>query len=326
MIWKVGVGILCLAMFSTELLAEGMTFGIAGKSTSDVNFIAAWQGCAAEARKNGDLCIHIGEGGPANFRVQDRAIREAIENGLEGLAVSVTNSTWLHGHSLQLAASKNIPVITFDSDLDRQHAHLRSAFVGPDNQEFGRELGRLARELNPQGGTVWLMSGGPYNTNLNQRLTGVRQVLIESERLPNEVHTEKANGWKEHLRSPWYNGDDYKRALKQMKVALSASEVDVFISVGAWPLIDPDRYRTALDPEVKEALEQNKRLVIIGTGALQPGQWKLLRDKLVHAYVTLDFTEMGRIAYRNLKALAGGEAVPPATYTKSKTYLLRMIE
>jgi len=313
--------ILVFLLSSTNVLADGMTFGIAGKQVDDINFIAVWKSCLQEAQKYGDTCLHIGEKGPAHFRIQDKSIAEAINKGIDGLAVSVTNSEWLYKHALTTAVKKNIPLITFDSDLDKNHAHMRSAYVGMDNLQVGREMGRIAQKLRPQGGTVWLMSGVKYSTNLNKRLMGIRQTLSGNLQFPEGKKLSGKGGWKEHNRSPWYCWDDYARSLKQMKVTLTDPKVDVFISVGHWPIINADSYRQTISSIRNDVPDTHKKTIIIGVGELLPEQMELLRENIVHAYISLDFEEMGRKSYHYLKKLAMGEKIPPVTHTGIKVYL-----
>jgi ribose transport system substrate-binding protein len=298
-----------------------MVFGIAGKRIDDVNFVAVWKRCQHEAEKQGDTCLHIGEMGAAHFRLQDKAIARAVEKGLDGLAVSIINSDWLYERSIKTAIVKKIPLITFDSDLDKKYAPMRSAYIGVDNLEVGRELGKIARQLRPGGGNVWLMSGWPFSTNLNERLLGVRRALSGDETFPQGKKLEGEGGWQEHSRSPWYCKDNYEISLEQMKFSLVDSGFDVFISVGHWPVNSSELYRKTVMSIKKRDLDTKRKLIIIGVGEILPEQAALLRDRLVHAYVSLDFKEMGKECYLHLKRLSTGGTVPRKTYTKTKTYL-----
>ncbi|WP_431687343.1 substrate-binding domain-containing protein [Hahella sp. NBU794] len=321
--WLFGIHLLTalslsLAALSTQ--AAGRIFGIAGKSVEDINFINAWKGCEEEARLNDDTCIHIGEVGPAHFRTQDRVLLEAMDRRIDGIAVSVTNSEYLAASSLRAASERGIPIITFDSDLEKPHDNLRSAYVGPDNLGFGRNLATQAMRLRPQGGAVCLMSGGPYNPNLNARLLGVRQVLSGDDAFPADRKLTGENGWHEPVRCPWYNWDKYDRALLQMREAIYNKEINVFLSVGSWPQIDLNLYREVMMPAKAEYLDSLNKIVVIGIGTPLPEQLDQLSEKLVHAFVSIDFEEMGRISYRYLKKLSEGERVPEITYTENRIY------
>lgn len=319
---KITSTILLFLLLSTNASAEGMTFGIAGKRLDDINFITVWQGCQQEAQKFGDTCIHIGEQGPAHFRIQDISISNVTKNkkGIDGLAVSVINSGWLAKYSLNWAFKKNIPIITFDSDLHKAHAHLRSAYIGMDNLEVGRELGRVAKKLRPQGGTIWLMSSELHN-NLNERLMGIRQELSGNPLFPSKKKLAGEGGWTEHRRSAWNCADDEERSIKQMEISLADSKTDVFVSVGHWPIVNTELYRRSVTPLKGTLLDTDKKIIIIAVGELLPEQMELLNEKLLHAYVALDFEEMGRKSYYLLKNLVIGKKIPQVIYTGTKINL-----
>lgn len=297
--------------------AKGLTFGMAGKSHDDENFVAAWQGCDEEAKKHGDRCLNIGRPGPTNSRAQDLAILDALEQPLAGLAVSVTHSELLAASSLARLAAKSVPLITFDSDLDAPYQHLRRSYIGPNSVDFGRELARLAMERNPKGGVLCILGSDPNHPNLIQRQTGLRQVLSGDPAWPVDTKLTGQNGWTEHARCPWNNGDDITRALKQMKVSLSELKADAVIAIGQWPVIEPDLYRQAIG-ELKEPGIGMR--VTVGIGLASPARVQLLQDGLVQGYVSIDFVEMGRASYRTMKALAKGRKVAPRVLTSLLIY------
>jgi ribose transport system substrate-binding protein len=287
--------------------AAGATFALAGKSPDDANFIAAWEGCVAAARLQGDRCLNLGSPGPAQARLQDAAIVAALQSPLAGLAVSVTHSGLLGGSALALARDKGVPVVTFDSDLEPAEQGLRRSHVGPDNLAFGRSLGGLVKAAHPQGGVVCLMSSDAHDPNLNKRLLGLRQALsgvpgwsVPSRRLQGE------GGWREPSRCPWFNGDSMARAHRQMRWALETARVTALVSVGAWPLIDPARY-AALMRELGTQRAGAGRAVFMGTGQVSAPQQALLDEGLIGGIAAIDFHEMGRQAYLTMKRLAAGE-------------------
>lgn len=301
--------------------AKGLRFGIAGKSADDANFLAVWEGCAKAAKQAGDECVNIGLPGPANVHKQDGAIADAVDKGIDGLAVSVTNSEWLARSSLGKAFVKKIPVITFDSDLDQSHAYLRRGYIGPDNLKVGSDLAQLALRFRPVGGTLCLMSGDPYNINLNERIAGVRRMLSGQGTYPANRKLQGEGGWREVSRCPFFNFDQPAMAIEQMKAALVGEKADVFVSVGHWPVLEPDRYRQGLAELKRADRDFDKRAIIIGIGKLMPAQQQLLQERLVYGYVSIEFEEMGRIAYFYLKRLVKGKGIPRLTYTKHSIYV-----
>lgn len=310
---------LWLACGAGQAHGEGRVFGLAGKRVDDVNFVAAWRGCDAEARAQGDRCLHLGRAGSANARLQDEAIRMALQEGLAALAVSVMHSGFLADHGLAQARSAGIPVVTFDSDLDWPHRDLRRLYIGPDNHAFGRELGEMVRRQWPAGGSVCLMSADVHDPNLNQRLAGVRAVLSGLlDRPPARLNGE--GGWTEPARCPWYNGDDPSRARQQIALSLESLRVQAVVSVGAWPIAEPTAYQQMLEGLRQRGLDV-RRAVFVGTGVLSPQQSLLLRQGHLAGVVEMDFEAMGRAAFRAMKRLSRGERLEGVVRTGFKSRL-----
>lgn len=286
-----------------------------GKSAADPNFVAAWQGCADEAQKSGDTCLNLSPAGnSAQARQQDAALHAALARPLAGLAVSVTHARLLAGSSLAAAAQKKLPVVTFDSDLDENNRALRRAYIGPDNIEFGARMASFVMGTHPRGGTACLLSGDANDSNLNQRLLGVRRQLSGNPNLAAGSRLRGERGWIEPDRCPFHSGDNRQRAVKQLVLALDDQRVDVVISMGQFPVLDPALFRSAVEP-LRERLQHNTQDIVVATGELTPEQRALLRDGLVRAYASIDFTEMGRATYRSMKQLAEGQDVPAVTRT-----------
>lgn len=293
--------------------AQSQVFALVGKSTGDPNFIRAWQGCAEEAQLQGDRCLHLGSPGAAQARQQDAAILAALNQPLAGLAVSVSHSAFLAEGSLKWAAAQRVPVITFDSDLEPAHRALRRGYVGPDNLAFGRQLGAAVRLARPQGGLVCLLTDGK-DPNLQQRLWGVRQALSQQPGLPSTERLQGQGGWKEPARCPWQSGDNTARAVKQVRLSLQEMKADVVISVGHWPVMDVPLFRAAIEP-LKAGMTERGQAIFVAMGQPDDAQLTLLRDGLVQAFASIDFMTMGREAYRQMKRLAQGGAIAPATAT-----------
>lgn len=293
--------------------AQSQIFALAGKSTGDPNFIRAWQGCAEEAQLQGDRCLHLGAPGAAQARQQDAAILVALKKPLAGLAVSVTHSALLAEGALKQAAAQRVPVITFDSDLEPAHRALRLGYVGPDNLAFGRQLGLAARASHPRGGLVCILTDAK-DPNLQQRLWGVRQALSQQADVPAGERLQGQGGWTEPARCPWQSGDNTPRAVKQVSLSLQDMQADVVISVGHWPVMDVPLFRAAIEP-LKAGMAERGQAILVAVGQPDEAQLNLLRDGLVQAYASIDFMTMGREAYRQMKRLAQGSAIAPATAT-----------
>lgn len=301
----VGAFALALALVPGPVSATGLNFGILGKSVDDANFVDAWRGCADAARKSGDSCVHLGAAGAAQSRLQVLAIQDALASGdFDALAISVINSALV----ARAVAPARVPVITFDSPFDAAHDELSRSYVGIDNLAFGQALGRLARRFKPTGGTICLMTAA-QDPNLTQRVWGVRQVLSGDARLPMGQRLNGEGGWFESARCPWNSGDSNSRTMAELALTLSVLKPDVFLSVGHWPVIDPVAFRATVEP-FREALTRRERVVIAAVGKITPDMERLMSDRLVHGYVSVNFYETGRLAYRTMKQLVEGLPVP----------------
>ena len=73
---------------------------------------------------------------------------------------------------MQALRAKGVKVITVDSDGPREG---REAFVGTNNLEGGRELGRLAAQLRPDGGKAVAFVGTLGAQNAKERIRGFKE-------------------------------------------------------------------------------------------------------------------------------------------------------
>ncbi|MCC9595639.1 MULTISPECIES: substrate-binding domain-containing protein [unclassified Rubrivivax] len=303
--WRFLIGLL----WAAGAQAQGQVYGLAGKSTDDPNYVAAWRGCAAEAQTWGDRCIALGVRGPARARAQDAAIVAGLQRGLSGLAVAVTNSRYLGESALALAAERSVPVVTFETDVDPAQRALRRVHIGADNADIGRQLAALVAARRPAGGQLCLLAGDSHDAATAARVTALRRTLAQDPKLAEGARLSGERGWREVARCPWFNGDDARRALRQLATAFRDEDADAVVALGAWPFADPGAYRAAVQPL---AAQDRQRVVVAATGALTAGQKALLADGLVQGYVSVDYEQMGRYAYRAMKRLATGHPVEPS--------------
>lgn len=300
------LGVGALPAVAAPYAGTALRFALSGKSGTDVNFVAAWQGCAQEAQRHGDICQFWSAEGPAQARLQDRMILDALDAHVRGLAVSVIRSDVLAQSALLEALRRRVPVITFDSDLDPADRPFRRVYVGPDNLEVGRTLGRLVIQSHPRGGVLCMMSGNRSDPNLNLRMQGVRQVLSGRPDWPAAARLQGQGGWTEAARCPWFNDDVPERALRQLKTSLGELAVDVVVSVGSWPVVDPEAFEATVSPL---APDQHGQAIYACIGQPNAALMGLLDKRWLAGMVSIDFTEMGRQVYQALKRLAVGDAV-----------------
>lgn len=314
------LGLFCALLFAPLASADSLRFALVAKTIDHPPFIQAGKGCAEAARAEGDSCILLGPSGSAHFRQQDRILGEALGMGLDGIAVSVTRSHWLAEHSLQRAGQT--PLITFDADLEPADQHLRRAYVGYDDRKFGHRLGRLAQRIRPQGGQLCLLAGSLHDTNIDMRIQGVRDYLGGAQGVGPSGHLSGASGWREHARCPLYSSGNQEVALRQLATILDSASIDLIISMGSWPVSDPEKFRKDAGPLLAEHQARGTRpAIVIGIGEPSAEQLALLDEGLVQAYLAVSFRELGRQSYWVLKRLAQGKPVPRTTLLESRVYL-----
>ncbi len=314
--------LLCGLLLAPLASAAPLQFALVAKRVDHRFFILAAEGCAEAAQAQGDSCLLLGAAGPTHFRRQNEALKAAFERGLDGIALSVTHSKWLADHALQRAGKT--PLITFDSDLGPAEQPLRKGYVGLDNLLFGQQLGMLAQRFRPQGGRLCILSGSPQDTNLQERIQGIRQQLLRSGRGADGTvdPLNGENGWSESQRCPLYSADDQEKALIQLATLLSTSQVDAIVTTGSWPIYQADAFRRQLGPLLAERGTRGTGPVIIMT-ADEPdeAQLELLDEGLVQAYLGAQSRELGRQSYRILKHLARDEPIPEKVLVGSHIYL-----
>ncbi len=317
-----GLAGLACALLLTPLSAHAasLQFALLAKRTDQSFFLEVAQGCAEAAAAEGDTCLLLGATGPAHFRRQNEALEQALAQGLDGIALSVTGSRWLAEHALRHL--RQTPLITFDSDLAPSERYLRRGYVGIDNLAFGRQLGQLLQRFRPQGGRLCILSGGQLDPNLRERLSGVRQQLRGSRDADGAEPLAGEHGWYETERCPLYSADNPENALLQLTTLLESTELDAIVAVGIWPIYDADAFRQQLGPLLEELGRQGRRPTIVMT-ASEPDerQLALLNDGLVQAYAGVNSHEIGRQSYRMLKRLALGQAVAGEIIVDSRVYL-----
>jgi len=186
--------LLCGLALAPLAAAEPLRFALLAKRVDNPFFRLVGAGCAEAAEARGDTCLLLGPSGPAHFRRQSEALEQALDRNLNGIGLAVIHSKWLAEHALKRLGQT--PLITFDSDLEPAERHLRRGYVGIDDLAFGRQPGLLAQRFRPQGGTLCILNSSAQESNLRERLQGLRQQLRgvgapkeQAERLNGE------NGW-----------------------------------------------------------------------------------------------------------------------------------
>jgi len=292
---------LLLAGISSGLLvraapaADTLRFAVVPKAMNNPFFDLARDGCVKRAKELGNVeCIYRGpvEHEPAS---QVQIVQDLITQGIDGLALSVSDAD-VAVNVIKQARDAGIAVITFDADAPKS---ARQAYVGTDNTEMGRELGRQLVQRQPKPGTYITQSGGPAAENLNERLKGLGEVLTKA-------------GWKIAPGSPSYCNDDAALANQQLSDQLTANpNADAVVPVGGWALFAPEAYKGFVN--ANRARYDGGKLSLIMPDTLRV-EVELLQQGYAQVLVGQRPSEMGEKAMDMLLALKKGQAVAPVTY------------
>lgn len=283
-----------------------VTIALVGKTKNDSFYVQAFSGCQAYADTVGGLtCFFDGPMDYQDPRGQARVIDDLLERGVDGILVSVTDSSFLVKRVLQKAQKLNVPVLTFDSDLLPQHHAYRIAYVGTDNFDFGRALGNYAAKFKApnERKEICIQSGGDTTPNLNDRIRGVRYALSggkDVQRLTGE------NGWVEHKRCPFYTLGKRAQALIQLQYVLAQEEAPLFLAVAGFAQFS-EYYIDRIRPH-RAAIERGEKIII--SADAEARQLDALRQGLSTANIGQRPYEMGRYGAKLLHDVIVHDQMP----------------
>jgi len=306
---------------SVSASEKTLTFAIVPKYQSTF-FDQSGEGCKdAAAQLEKVKCIYRGPI-KGDVRKQDAIIKELIDEGVDGIAVAVTQSDFLARSSMQQAKKAGIPIITYDSDFDRitlqNYKDIRLAYVGTNNFELGLAFGEQLKILRPKGGKLLIQTGRPDSPNLNLRIMGLRSALSGKKfnKPPGDM-LQNDNGWTE-VRSPIPNYDQIDRSVKQLASFLknNKKQGDSFVAVGGWAQDDEVSYREMIMP-YKNKLINHEMIVIISDTSVN--QLAMLRDRLAHVNIGQKPYEMGVQSILTLHKIVTKQKFTAMTHT-SLTY------
>ena len=157
-----------------------------------------WDLCEAGAKKaaqDHDVELLFRQPERMAAEVQKPIIDAWVNQGVSGMAVSVIDPK---GQTEDLAlVAKKVPLITMDNDAPDCG---RLCYVGVDNREAGKAVGRLVKQCLPNGGTIAMFIGNNTSANAIARSGGVLE----------ELATPEANGTTgRHPQKPEISGKFY---------------------------------------------------------------------------------------------------------------------
>lgn len=138
-----------------------------------------WDLCeagATKAAKDFDVDLLFRQPERMATEVQKPIIDGWVSQGVSGIAVSVIDPK---GQTEDLSlVSKKVPLLAMDNDAPDSG---RLCYVGVDNREAGRAVGRLIKKCLPNGGTIALFIGSTTSANGVARPGGVLDELATPE-------------------------------------------------------------------------------------------------------------------------------------------------
>ena len=293
--------------------AQEYTFALVPKAMNNPFFDLARDGCQKADEELEDVaCQYIGPGEHTELE-QIQIVQDLISQGVDGIAVAPSNAPAM-AKALERAVDAGIPVMTWDSDLLEEDKAIRTTYVGTKNYDIGVDLARIAMDLNPDGGTVCLQTGGAAAANHNERLKGIRDTLSGEDmgEAPGTMLSGEG-GWTEVSGCPLITDDDGNKAVQGLTDILAKEpDLTAFISTGAFTQWFDNAYRQAVEPYAEEIASGDLTVVVADTLPMQMAQ---LQDGLSDGQVGQRPFEMGYRAMYILKDIAEGEEVEDPIYT-----------
>lgn len=309
--------VISLTLVASSVAAKQLVFALVPKNDSYSFFKQSEQGCKAAAKELQVSCIYRGPS-KVDYKQQDKIIEQLIAQKVDGIAISVTQSSYLAKNSMQNAIKAGIPVVTFDADFDIatriKFPNIRRAYVGSNNFELGLLLGRQLKKLRRHGGRLIIQTGRPDSSNLNERIVGLRTFLsgdhssvFSGGKLVNN------NDWTE-VTDPVFSYGNIKRAKDQMRALLKSEQYqfDAFVAVGGWAQFDAQAYKKMMRPFKSKLANKDIFVVMADT---EKGQLEILKEGLSHSNVGQSPYEMGRIALVVLHSIVTKQAYKEINYT-----------
>ena len=124
---------------------------------------------ASQELKEKGIQLILKEGLSVDEDEQLQAIEELEQEGIRGLAVMPVDSEAVREKLNALIEEKNIPVVTFNSDIVGTR---RACFVGMDNRKSGRTAAGLLGMMTRGSGKILIITGYFSNHVDNQRVDG----------------------------------------------------------------------------------------------------------------------------------------------------------
>ncbi|MCL2580272.1 MAG: substrate-binding domain-containing protein [Oscillospiraceae bacterium] len=173
---------------TAEMADENIVIGMANLALGD--YFTGMRNAVVTAGEARGWTVHA-----TNANGDDAQLVSHVENfiaqGVDGIIIS---GAWFNDipAALDAAEAAGIPVVLVDRMFDSQNF---TAWVGPDNEFMGEQIGEFIVSQLPEGGTAVIIRGGPPENTIGiNRTAGVTRALTAAGNFTIEVSPDFA-GW-----------------------------------------------------------------------------------------------------------------------------------
>eukprot|EP00008_Paramoeba_atlantica_P014856 CAMPEP_0201478202 /NCGR_PEP_ID=MMETSP0151_2-20130828/3105_1 /ASSEMBLY_ACC=CAM_ASM_000257 /TAXON_ID=200890 /ORGANISM="Paramoeba atlantica, Strain 621/1 / CCAP 1560/9" /LENGTH=574 /DNA_ID=CAMNT_0047859209 /DNA_START=160 /DNA_END=1881 /DNA_ORIENTATION=+ len=296
----------CAAKPKNQKKQEKYRFALIAKLAPHWFFDLANDGCQDAAEELGNVeCLYMGD--PVyDPELQAAVVRNAIEMGVDGIALSVVD-TEVSSIVIDEALAAGIPIVTFDSDAEKSN---RLAYIGTNNFAFGQELGKLLEQLNPHGGKFGVLSGAA--PNIAQRYEGVKDRLLNSDIRWIEVEDSP----RDLSPAGSLTGRTDVEPVEEMNLFLKNNpDIDAIIPVAGWAMVNRPE-------EWKKFVKQHRNVTLV-SGDSNALQIQLISSGFANGLAGQLPYEMGWLAMETLLKITEGEEVNDVIFGTTLLEILR---
>lgn len=190
------------------------------------NFWSIAEAGAKKAAAEHDVDLTFRQPETLDVAKQKQIIDTIVQQGPSGIAVSVINPDEQTPDLKRIAGKMNL--LTMDNDADQTG---RLAYIGIDNYEAGKAVGRMVKQAAPNGGTLLLFIGGTTSANAKARIGGVLDELAGAK----DAKGPKYGNFTLHKNEPITDSGDETKALENARTELDKlKDVPNLVAVGLY--------------------------------------------------------------------------------------------
>lgn len=203
---------------------------------------------AEETAKAANIRLLVSAPDEANLEQQIRIMESMIKQKVDGIAIAPVNPEAL-APVINKAVEQGIPVICFETDSP---GSKRLSYIGSDNYETGRQLGKATDLLLNGKGMVLVGTGMPEMDSLKERLEGLLNYLNDETEI--EVLEVRYNDGREDLAIT--EQEEMINAHPHFNAFLSLDFVSSSASILIWKAYGLNRHVLSIGatPKIEEAL------------------------------------------------------------------------